>query len=122
MQLPAQGVAACSSFRFHHRSLQVTSPLFVGHKQDAFAGGRFSPDWLLAECSSALQSIAKTDKPQAIMAAGAVAGLSAAFGACQVPLLYLFSEHVGVIVPRPEQSSTFTVHYPCPETRPLQLR
>jgi hypothetical protein len=54
--------------------------------QGAFAGGRFTPQWLLDECTAALQRIASSGKPQAALAAGAVAGLSAAFGACQVRL------------------------------------
>lgn len=69
------------------------------HAQDAFASGRFSPDWLLTECSGALAGIAKAGKPQAIMAAGALAGLSAAFGACQVRCLHIFAAHVWEPVP-----------------------
>jgi hypothetical protein len=58
--------------------------------QGCFTGG-FTPLWLLEECRMSLERIARSGKPQALMAAGALAGLSGAFSACQVPcctLLY----------------------------------
>ena len=51
--------------------------------QGAFTG-TFTPPWLLEECRSTLTRIAKSGKPQAMLAAGALAGLSGAFSACQV--------------------------------------
>lgn len=51
--------------------------------QGSFTGG-FTPLWLLEECRMSLERIARSGKPQALMAAGALAGLSGAFSACQV--------------------------------------
>lgn len=51
--------------------------------QGSFTGG-FTPKWLLGECRMALERIARSGKPQAMLAAGALAGLSGAFSACQV--------------------------------------
>lgn len=53
--------------------------------QGAFGGGSFRPSWLLDECRSVLDRIAASGKAQAGLAAGALAGLSAAFAACKVP-------------------------------------
>jgi len=52
--------------------------------QNSFGKGSFRPSWLLEECRSVLERIAKSGKPQAGLAAGALAGLSAAFTACTV--------------------------------------
>ena len=51
--------------------------------QGSFTGG-FTPLWLLEECRMSLERIARSGKQQALMAAGALAGLSGAFSACQV--------------------------------------
>ena len=51
--------------------------------QGAFTG-TFTPPWLLEECRSTLTRIAKSGKPQAMLAAGALAGLSGVFSACEV--------------------------------------
>lgn len=54
--------------------------------QGCFAARSFGPRWLLGECTAALQRIASSGKAQATLAAGAIAGLSAAFAACKVPM------------------------------------
>ena len=59
--------------------------------QGCFTGG-FTPLWLLEECRMSLERIARSGKPQALMAAGALAGLSGAFSACQVPCCTLLHE------------------------------
>lgn len=46
--------------------------------------GTFKPTWLLEECRLALTRIARSGKPQATLAAGALAGLSGAFSVCEV--------------------------------------
>ncbi len=51
--------------------------------------GSFTPLWLLEECRMSLERIARSGKPQALMAAGALAGLSGAFSACRVPCCIL---------------------------------
>ena len=53
--------------------------------QGAFEGGSCLPSWLLDECRSVLDRITASGKAQAGLAAGALAGLSAAFAACKVP-------------------------------------
>ena len=49
--------------------------------QGAFTG-TVMPPWLLEECRSTLTRIARSSKPQAMLAAGALASLSGAFSAC----------------------------------------
>lgn len=53
--------------------------------QESFARSSFRPDWLLEECQAVLAKIAKSGKSgQQGLAAGALAGLSAALGVSKV--------------------------------------
>lgn len=63
--------------------LTENTTLRMSRPQGSFAG-RFTQKWLLEECSMSLDRVAQSGKPQALMAAGALAGLSGAFSASAV--------------------------------------
>ena len=70
---------------FSQRGLQLKRTMWL---QGSFTG-RFTRKWLLEECSMSLERVARSGKPQALMAAGALAGLSGAFSASEVCFYHL---------------------------------
>jgi hypothetical protein len=52
----------------------------------SFENTAFQTQWLLQECQAVLVRVSKSGKPQQGLAAGALAGLSAALGATKVGL------------------------------------